>query len=571
MVSWCARFVAGAILVVAAAESGAQGPRRFDRLTGDSFESALKDIGTRYQREGNVFFLNVLPNAKTKIEIYEPLQAAVGFHTFPGITLTQVNDWNIKAVFSRAVHLGNDNPPGARLESDFDCDGGFDTRGVTRFLERYTKSLRDFSALPPGKQDTKGPPRKGPAPAFVTEVQTARVNFPLGASDQDAKTGWIVRYAADRRHGLRIVGAWFLRRGENPEWLKVIDDVHVNHLYVPYMEGSPRYFDMDQNVFPKHGPWRLDRAVKGDALTGPSGKIQADQYTVREDRDAGLLWLMIPNQYQMEKQIENERSGPTFGARRQEMTLWGVYQASNYFYIMQYSFQNDGTVVCKLGSTGANLAGHIGPGHMHNALWRVHLDISAVGPDQAGNFGQHTLAFVRHDETKQGNGAAKTNIVPVNTEAKFDWKAEEFNTLRLTNRAVQNRLGSPATYEVVPLRYGSARHYAQPQPGVRGVPHPGDDFMDADFWVTNHDHNRVDYRNLPAYVKAGAPLGANPVIWLSSSNLHLPRDEDFTGPAGARRPSSATVMFSGFEIRPRSILSETPYFDVPAAPLRPGQ
>ena len=87
--------------------------------------------------------------------------------------------------------------------------------------------------------------------------------------------------------------------------------------------------------------------------------------------------------------------------------------------------------------------------------------------------------------------------------------------------------------------------------------------MQADFWITNLDQTRLDYRALPSYIRPADPLGPNPVIWLSSSNLHLPRDEDFSGPLGARQASSATVMFSGFELRPRSVLSETPYFDIP--------
>ncbi len=556
------------LLMFAAAVGFAQAqenaPKRFAKLTANAFEEILNEAPIPFERQGNRFLVNLVPNVKSTLAVFEDQQAVVGFHSISNVSAEAVNDWNTSAIFSRASHLSAENPPRARLEADLDCNGGFDAKLVNLYLDRYRKAIGAFATLSaPAREHmiVEAPPNPGRA---IADVQVAKINFPLGASDEEAKTGWIVNYRTDRNRGLRIVGAWFFRRGENPEWLKVADDLHVNHLYVPYMESSPRYFDMDPLIFPKHGPWRLDKAAKGEAhLTGPNGKVQPDQYTVREDRDAGLLWVMIPHRYQMERQIESERVGPTFGARRQELTLWGVYQASNYFYIMQYSFQNDGTIMCKLGSTGANLTGHGGPGHMHNALWRVHLDIGGSGPNQENGLGKHAISIVRHEENPIGNGAATTRVVPINNESKHNWRAEEFSFLRISNLAIVNRVGGAATYEVVPLRYGTARHYYPGARAGKGGVHPGDEFTQADFWITNLDQIRTDYRALPFYIRAADPLGPNPVIWLSSSNLHLPRDEDYSGPIGARQASSATVMFSGFELRPRSVLSETPYFDIP--------
>ena len=93
--------------------------------------------------------------------------------------------------------------------------------------------------------------------------------------------------------------------------------MHVTHLYVPYANGQPRYFDMDLKIFPKHGPWKLDQLATGkENVLGPHGKL-LDEFTVREDVDGGLLWVFTDKDFGMEKQVEKERQGNTFAMRRQ--------------------------------------------------------------------------------------------------------------------------------------------------------------------------------------------------------------------------------------------------------------
>lgn len=386
----------------------------------------------------------------------------------------------------------------------------------------------------------------------------AEVNFPLGATGDQVQVSWRVHYRHEPRHGLRITGAWLKRPG-SPDWLKVLQDVHVTQFYVPYEDGNPRYFDMDGRIYPRHGPWKMSDVFPGRGhLVGPQGRM-IDEHTVREDRDAGLLYLFTDKNFNMEKQTGGDRTGNTLVQRRQEMVLWGVYQASNYFYIMQYAFQNDGTVLCKLGSTGKNLPGHAPreSGHMHNGLWRIQFDLGGSQPGTRTQLAQlNQVSLLRHEENEAGRGKATTKAYLIERESEYKWIPEEFTALRVQNPYLKNR-GSIMSYDLVPLRYGNARHYA-PARTTNNVSLPSDAFTRADFWVTN-DSQRTDYRDLPQYTGKPSSLDSNPVIWHISSNLHIPRNEDFIDRKNGRVEGCATVMYSGFEIRPRSVFAETPF------------
>ncbi len=549
------------------------GSADFERfLTQDlrkEFDKQLRNFGASYR---------IKPENTYTASFHANKQLVLFYATYPvaeRISLEKINDWNVKAFYSRA-YLLNDAPRRLVFEGTLPFAAGVTRQQALSFFDRLDNERLDFERFI-GAGVRPFPGGKNDPVAFAKNEET--VHFPLGASAAEAQSSWKVRYVVDRVHGLRIKGAWFRRPGENPEWLKVVDDLHVSDLYVPYQDNVNRFFDMDMRLLPKHGPWKLNQLPLGsENLLGPHAKFVDDGYTVREDRDAGLLWLYSDQIYTMSGQRPEDppRTGKTFAMRRQEMQLWGVFQGTNYFYVMQYSFQNDGSIIGRLGSTGKNYHKHnrVGTGHMHNTLWRVQLDLGGSGPDEPVQFARkNSVSLVSLQESKGGLGRANSVTEPLLQEGSWLWKAEEFTALRIESSGAKNRLGNAAVYDFVPLRYGSARHFAparlgQPKNAANHMV-PGDDFTHADFWVTNDDPAYTDYRELPKYTFARKPLLDRPVIWHISSNLHTPRDEDFRGLAnlkGERDQGCASVMFSGFELRPRSVLRDTPFI----APAKAG-
>src|SRR5205823_2694512 len=126
-----------------------------------------------------------------------------------------------------------------------------------------------------------------------------------------------------------ITGAW-LKISPNAPWLKVLENLRLSEIFVPYNNGT-RIYDIGAQ-----GSYDLLKHTKADA--GVNGTLLNNGLVVKELRDTGILW----------KYREQVRRG-------QELVLWSTLSAGNYNYIMEYSFRGDGSIHSRLGSTGRNL------------------------------------------------------------------------------------------------------------------------------------------------------------------------------------------------------------------------
>jgi Cu2+-containing amine oxidase len=341
--------------------------------------------------------------------------------------------------------------------------------------------------------------------------------FPAGG---DMQTAWKVRYKiVSPGPGLVITGAW-LKTSPNADWLKVLENLRLSEIFVPYNNGT-RIYDIGAQ-----GSYSL--AKHGDADKGLNGTLLNNGLVVKELRDTGILW----------KYYDKVRRG-------QELVLWSTLGAGNYNYLMEYSFRCDGTINCRLGSTGRNLGNHETTGHMHHGCWRIDIDLD----DGAKN----NVFVVKRTEAK--GGVKGTDFVePFNkgVEGGLTWNPNEFTRLRVTSNK-KNAQGKFMSYELLPSRPGTARHW--------GV---GEAFTSFDFWVTPYQWEEQYYVNLPKFVARKRSIAdTNVVLWYMSPGYHLPRDEDgvFIGPNGqAQIRGVAMTMWCGFELRPRNVFEKSPLY-----------
>lgn len=130
----------------------------------------------------------------------------------------------------------------------------------------------------------------------------------------------------------------------------------------------------------------------------------------------------------------------------------------------------------------------------------------------------------------------------------------------------KNANGKIIGYDLMPLRWGSARH--------------NEEFTRHDLWVSrSHPERPLEYlfSNLPNIVKDQESVeNTDVVLWGTSSAHHEPRDEDGKAGAGPRIwefddawEGSAIVMWSGFDLRPRNFFDRTPFYPYPPAPTTP--
>jgi Cu2+-containing amine oxidase len=371
--------------------------------------------------------------------------------------------------------------------------------------------------VPAGVATRNQPAQKVTGQSKGTTANEIIQEFPGSNNDL---TAWKVQYnVGDRATGLLITGAWF-KTGPTEEWFEILGEVRLSEIFVPYNNGATRIYDIGAQ-----GQYSMLKHSQADA--GVKGELLNDGLVVKEIRDTGILW----------KYYDQVRRG-------QELVLWSTMSASNYNYLFEYSFRCDGTVTCRLGSTGKNFGNHETMGHMHHGCWKIDFNL--------GNKDHNSATVVRRLEPKSGKGKATDEFTPIKTECGIEWKAEEFTRLRVESKA-KNAQGKVVSYELIPQRPGTPRHFGQ-----------NEEFTAYDFWVTRYKATETYYGFLPQYVKQQRSVqDTNIVVWYMSPAYHLPRDEDgvFISPNGkAQVRGVAMTTWCGIEMRPRNLFEKSPLY-----------
>jgi len=181
-----------------------------------------------------------------------------------------------------------------------------------------------LSMLAGGQTGRINPIGKKELPKPVNEVIQ---QFP---SNESMKTAWKVHWATQDGFGLYIQDAWFKRTPADP-WIQILA-TPASRKCSCLSQRQPPFLDISYN-------FALCTVNKEDA--GPFGKLLAKPgdfaKVIQEVRDRGVAWM----------DGDKKRRG-------QKLVLWATLSAANYRYILEYGFQDDGTITFRLGSTGHN-------------------------------------------------------------------------------------------------------------------------------------------------------------------------------------------------------------------------
>lgn len=349
-----------------------------------------------------------------------------------------------------------------------------------------------------------------PQPAGLLANEVVQ-EFP---SREAMQTAWKVRWAVGPGKGLYITGAWF-KSGPSEPWMRILWDARVSEIFVPYHEGSPRYYDL--------GGFGFDLTDANEDDAGCCGKLlgNSPRQIVWEVRDRGVLW----------KDDQEVRRG-------EELVLWATIDAANYNYIVHYGFRDDGSIAFRVAGTAMNLPTMPWSSHMHNALWRIDIDLNGFPNDSA--------LLTRHVESVAGPTATDSDA-PFNggQEGSADWNDLEFTQLRVRDTVKQNSQGKNISYDLRPVRFGTARHQ--------------EDFARHDFWVTRYRGTELYYPDVASYVSNSESVtNTDVVLWHISPLHHHPRSEDGSDAAGWN--GVALTMWGGFDLRPRDLFGFTPLY-----------
>jgi len=349
------------------------------------------------------------------------------------------------------------------------------------------------------------------APAQCSPPYFVDQQFPTSSTLGPPETRWRICFQPMSGNGLVVTAAFFQKSPTSP-FVRVFWDARISEIFVPYHTGWPRYKDVGYN-FPMVPLTNQDcPTAKGGTLLGPGNEV------CKEVRDRGIAW----------KDDAAVRRG-------EELVLWGVLDAANYNYVIEWVFRDDGVVLGRVGATAQNAPAWPFTTHMHGPIWRLDIDLNGFAGDSV-HLGTH----------KETGLTASDPMSLIATESGLEWKAEEFTALHIQDAALKNANGKASTYHLMPMRYGTPRH--------------DEPFARKDFWVTRYNPAEMLGANLPAYISPAQPVSnTDVVVWYYGGSHHVPRDEDGRIVNGVWT-GETHIMWTGFMLMPHDLFDKTPLY-----------
>jgi hypothetical protein len=138
------------LLLVLPAFAPAQESKVYKNVTADKLEGVLSDLNITYKKtpggKNGVFFYEFTRNGfKVKLHNYDGQDLWIESTFTDRLTLDDVNRWNVRAKFSRAVMVGANGKTSVVLENQFDCLGGATDAVVRQFVVRFDGELTTFA------------------------------------------------------------------------------------------------------------------------------------------------------------------------------------------------------------------------------------------------------------------------------------------------------------------------------------------------------------------------------------------------------------------------------------------
>jgi Cu2+-containing amine oxidase len=367
----------------------------------------------------------------------------------------------------------------------------------------------------------------------------------------NAETAWRTCISNQGRRGL-VLGPTDLRRTPTSDWMRVLREASVGDIFVPYHGLGLRLYDHDTT-----SAQSIREVTTADA--GPTGTVltlsgQNIPQVVAETNDRGIAWLC--------------KEGRNISRRGQELVLWGVQDAANYDFIIEYRLRDDGSIGFRLGATGYNNPffppRSTTEAHMHDVLWRMDVDLNGSGGDSA--------VQLTHLETASAPQSARDVEEPFNggREGVVQWNPQTLYTIGVEDETL-NAYGHRIGYALRIAPIGITRHF--------GNPARQELFTQSDFAVTRYKQSERDahfdsehrrYLQPDQYLLGQdfpgmgvsdneSVEGSDIVLWYRSSAHHAPHDEDHAPGDPANLMTGITsVHWQGVDLEPRNLFDFNP-------------
>jgi len=412
------------------------------------------------------------------------------------------------------------------------------------------------------------------------------VEQPLGPSYKLDKgevswQNWKFRFRLDPRVG-PVVN--LVRFQDGDKLRSVLYEGSLSEMYVPYMDPDESW---NSRAFLDAGEFLLGGLIKP---VGPDDCPERAQYFrgyAPTDKGAPVM------KPQLACLFERTTDDPAWrhfegnlisGRPRRELVLRTAAVVGNYDYLMDWIFQQDGTIRVAVGATGIvetksvkeDTAEHhmdgkprygtlvapnlVAVNHDHFFSYRLDMDVDGT---QNSFMVDKLVPQAIQARTRRSIWAVQSSIAKTEKDGMRDIDLHNPGMWMFINPSVHGALGHPTGYEIMPGMTAISNispedpaqklgAFSQHQMWV--TPYKPDELYAAGLYVTNSK----GLEGLPAWTKADRPIENTDIVgWYTVGFHHVVRLEDW--------PVMPT-MWHDFLIRPMNFFDKNPVMTLPHKP-----
>jgi primary-amine oxidase len=415
-------------------------------------------------------------------------------------------------------------------------------------------------------------------PTPITVQQPMGPSFRLDGQSVSWQN-WNFHFRIDRRVGLIVTNVGY-RDGEKLR--SILYEGSLSEMFVPYMDPSEAWFAksfFDAGEFGDGFSSSLEPGEDCPENAVYFEQVYADLKGLPQLRPRAACLFEQPAGY-----MAWRHDGAVVESRKmRELVLRTVGIFGNYDYVIDWIFQQNGTIRVRVGATGldevkgvrsktaaedadgqASQYGRfiaentVGVNHDHYFSFRLDFDVDGT----ANSFVRDRLVTKRlpPDSLRKSVWVAQPETAKTEQQAKVHMSMEKPEVWRVINPSVLSPLGYPVGYEL--MGGDNAMSLLVPD----DFPQKRAGFTDYQVWVTPYRENERyaagDYPmqskggdGLPAWTKANRPIeNTDIVLWYTIGFHHVPHAEDW--------PVLPT-MWHEFELRPVNFFARNPALDLP--------
>ncbi len=428
---------------------------------------------------------------------------------------------------------------------------------------------------------TIGPAREVPGPLFVQQPNGP--GFKVDGHFVEWQN-WRFHVKPDVRLGM-IISSVTYQDGDDTR--SVLYQGNLSEIFVPYMDpeigwynknyiDSGEYSDgglikpMMANVdCPPHTHY-LD-AIFGNSQGRPFQQSRMIGIFEREPGDPSWRHYKGPDE-----------GGPD-GRKKRDLVVRCAAVLANYDYIFDWVFQQDGSIVARIGATGMvavkqvaetsvdqSINGDpsaygrmvdervVGVNHDHFFNFRIDLDVD--GTENSLSIDKLRVQRLPEDHPRRSVWTAQSHVAQTESQAKMNINLEKPAMWRFISSDRKSKVGYPTSYRIKPGMTGAPLFSDDDYPRLRAG------FIDHHLWVTPYEPDELyaagefptlstPGMGLPAWTKNDRSIADTDIVaWYTMGMHHVVRAEDWP---------VMPVAWHSFEIRPFDFFDRNPALDLP--------